>query len=301
MRPLLYILAFGSSVWAASRTSPPAGAKVVRPSGAAAGEFTSINAALQSLTGTAPASIFIFPGTYNEQVVITRASVTIYGSTTECVLHDPSATVRATSGAKGLRLYNLNIANTFGQGRQAVALSAKGTQQGFYGLQLTGFQDTLFADGGGFQYYSNCFIEGAVDYIFGSASAWFGECTLASNGGGAITANSRDSTTDPTYYVFDHSTVTSGTSTSLVSKVFLSRPWRMFARVVFQNSVLPNLINPAGYTTLAAGATPIFSEFNNTGAGANTSARVMYTPISAAITHEQVLGADYRTWIDSSF
>lgn len=45
-----------------------------------------------------------------------------------------------------------------------------------------------------------------MDYIFGAAAAWFGECTVASNGGGAITASSR-STEDGTWFVFDHSTV----------------------------------------------------------------------------------------------
>jgi hypothetical protein len=78
-------------------------------------------------------------------------------------------------------------------------------------------------------------------------------------------------------------------------------PWRTFARVVFQNSVLPNLIDPIGYTTLAANATPIFSEFDNTDAGASTAKRVTYTPISAAITHAQVLGASYDSWIDNTF
>lgn len=70
---------------------------------------------------------------------------------------------------------------------------------------------------------SNCYIEGAVDYIYGSASAWFGECTIASNGGVAITANSRNSATDPSYYVIDSSTITSGTTTSLVGDVYLGR------------------------------------------------------------------------------
>ncbi|KAJ6553580.1 pectin lyase fold/virulence factor [Mycena vulgaris] len=205
--------------------------------------------------------------------------------------NDACATVRATSAAPNLRIYNVNIVNSFGPGKQATALSATGTQQGFYGLSITGYQDTLLADGGvgvRYQYYSNCFIEGAVDYIYGSASAWFGECTIASNGGGTITANSRNSATDPTYYVIDSSTITSGTSTSLVGAVYLARPWRTFARVVFQNSVLPDLINPIG-------------EFANTGAGASTSKRVTYTPISAALTHAQVLGPSYSSWIDSSF
>jgi len=49
-------------------------------------------------------------------------------------------------------------------------------------------------------------MEGAVDYIFGNAAAWFGECTIASNGGGAITATSRETASDPSWYVFDHST-----------------------------------------------------------------------------------------------
>ncbi|KAJ6531702.1 pectin lyase fold/virulence factor [Mycena sp. CBHHK59/15] len=303
-----------------SRTTPPAGAIVVRQTGAAGGQFTTISAAMASLSGTDPAIVFIYPGTYNEQVNITHPALTIMGSSTDTgsykqnsvtITHnlnaqdnggnDACATVRATSAASNLKIYNVNIVNSYGAGKQATALSAKSTQQGFYGLSITGYQDTLLADGGGYQYYSNCYIEGAVDYIYGSASAWFGECTLASNGGGAITANSRDSTTDPTYYVIDSSTITSGTSASLVGDVYLGRPWRMYARVVFQNSVLPNLINAAGYTTLAAGATPIYNEFGNTGAGANTLKRVMYTPISAAITHAQVLGANYSAWIDGTY
>jgi hypothetical protein len=106
--------------------------------------------------------------------------------------------------------------------------------------------------------HSNCYIEGAVDYIYGKASAWFGECTLASNGGGAITANSRGDASDTSYYVFDHSTIVQASSASgrLKDKVYLGRPWFPLARVVYQYSVLPDLINAAGWTTIAANATP---------------------------------------------
>ena len=144
-------------------------------------------------------------------------------------------------------MYNINVANTYGQGKQATALAARGHQQAYYGCQFTGYQDTLLADAvGGPQYYSNCYIEGAVDYIYGGSSAWFGECVLASNGPGAITANSRGSASDPSYYVIDSSTITSATSADLVGQVYLGRPWEIYARVVFQRSVLPDLINPAG-------------------------------------------------------
>lgn len=59
----------------------------------------------------------------------------------------------------------------------------------------------------GYQYYSNCYIAGATDYIFGDASAWFGECTIASKAGGVITASSRETEDDTSWYVIDHSTV----------------------------------------------------------------------------------------------
>lgn len=107
-------------------------------------------------------------------------------------------------------------------GKQAGALSARGNRQGFYASSFTGYQDTLFADGG-YQYYSNCYIVGAVDFIYGASSAWFGECTIASNGAGAITANSRETTADTTYYVIDHSALTTATSTDLTGKVYLGR------------------------------------------------------------------------------
>jgi pectin methylesterase-like acyl-CoA thioesterase len=45
--------------------------------------FRTVSAALASLTGTTPATIFIFPGTYNEQVIISHPSVMLMGSTTE--------------------------------------------------------------------------------------------------------------------------------------------------------------------------------------------------------------------------
>jgi hypothetical protein len=71
---------------------------------------------------------------------------------------------------------------------------------------------------------------GAVDYVFGDAAAWFGECkflvsfqsrvvltltitvpkgTIASSRGGYVTASSRTFDNDTAWYVVDHSTVRS--------------------------------------------------------------------------------------------
>jgi len=63
---------FSLGVLAATRTEPPAGAVVVRQD-AGSGEFSTINEALNSLDDSSDASIFIYPGTYEEQVYITRS------------------------------------------------------------------------------------------------------------------------------------------------------------------------------------------------------------------------------------
>jgi len=60
--------------YAASRISPPAGAKVVRAGTTNSGEFSTVSAAVNSLPNDSSSqSIFIYPGTYTEQVSITRS------------------------------------------------------------------------------------------------------------------------------------------------------------------------------------------------------------------------------------
>lgn len=166
----------------------------------------------------------MYAGTYTEQVLIDYAgNLTLYGETTDTgtykdnvvtIQHnisseaagslDASATVQITSTF--FRAYSIDFSNTFGEGAQAVAVDANGDQQGYYACGFYGYQDTLYAKSGR-QYYSNCYIQGAVDFMFGDAAAWFGECTIASVGGGAITATSRMSDNETTWYVIDHSTV----------------------------------------------------------------------------------------------
>ncbi|GLB38093.1 hypothetical protein LshimejAT787_0411440 [Lyophyllum shimeji] len=65
----------------ASSTSPPSGAIVVRQSGTQSGEFSTVQAAVNSLPNDSSArTIFIYPGTYNEQVYISRAGKTTLSS-----------------------------------------------------------------------------------------------------------------------------------------------------------------------------------------------------------------------------
>lgn len=74
------------STWAGnSRTVAPANCIVVRPSGASASEFTSLQAAVNSIgSSTKPTCIFLNSGTYNERVKVkVKAPLTLYGVTAE--------------------------------------------------------------------------------------------------------------------------------------------------------------------------------------------------------------------------
>lgn len=85
LSPIFYALtSLIGAAFAASRTSPPAGAVVVRAGTTTAGEFSTIQAAINSLPNdTSTQTIFIFPGTYSESILITRtAPLTVRDSAT---------------------------------------------------------------------------------------------------------------------------------------------------------------------------------------------------------------------------
>lgn len=86
----------------------------------------------------------------------------------------------------------------------------------------------------------------------------------------------------------------------LHQQVYLGRPWRDLARVIYQYSTLSDIINPLGWTTLDLTATPIFEEFGNTGDGSGTAARVNETVASAAVTMAQLWPGGFG-WIDSTY
>lgn len=110
---------------ALSRTSPPSGALVVRQSGTQAGEYkyvrllliqisvdkilcSTVSAAVAALgSSTTTKSIFIYPGTYHEQVLITYPGpLTIYGYTNEFVFLFSKTT---TCNHKSIALAHIKI------------------------------------------------------------------------------------------------------------------------------------------------------------------------------------------------
>ncbi|KAI0756744.1 pectin lyase fold/virulence factor [Daedaleopsis nitida] len=284
-------------------SSPPAGAITV----GSGGKYATLSAALKD---TSSSTYYIFPGTYKDTAIITRANIRVYGQTntpnsytgnTVTITNNIPASQAGSNDASGtvqvhatnVSLYNLNIANTYGKA-QAIALSVQANQFGAYGCKITGVQDTLLANVGA-QYYADSYIEGLVDFIFGMrASVWITRSVINTIGSGYITASGR-STDDAFWYVIDHSTI-QGTGPA-----YLGRPWRDYARVVFQNSQLGSNVPAAGWSVWGSTTDHVtFAEFNNTGAGADTSKRASFsTQLSAAVSITTVLNS--TSWIDRAF
>lgn len=182
--------------------------------------------------------------------------------------------------ASDITLKNLTIENASGDSQthgQAIALYAECDRFIVDSCRLLGHQDTLFTgplppkeiEPNGFvgptqfaprvngrQYYRNCYICGDIDFIFGSATAYFEHCTLESLRRNApagfdtevpegyVTAASTPE--GQTYgYVFSNCDFTSGNCPS--ASVYLGRPWRDFAKTVLINCSLGSHIHPAGF------------------------------------------------------
>ncbi|KAK6534106.1 hypothetical protein TWF281_005444 [Arthrobotrys megalospora] len=316
---ILCFSAFIAFVQAASRTSPPSGAIVVAKSG---GQYTGLQAAVNSIStgNTGNVIIFIQPGSYSGQVYIPntiKAKITIYGYTTNdqdynqnqvTLVNSLGADVAGSNDASGtlrahttdFKVYNVNIQNSRGSGVQAIALSAQGNQQGYYGCKLLGYQDTVLVNKGT-NVFNKCYIEGATDFIFGQqAIAWFEKCTIAISGAGYITANGRDSDSNPSYYVINSSSVSLKSGVSSSVKTYLGRPWRAYARTVFQNTALSSVVRPEGWSTWSVALDNVFyAEYGNTGDGAQGSRVTWAKKLSSALTLSGIIGS--TSWIDMNY
>ncbi|KAG9599210.1 pectin lyase-like protein, partial [Aureobasidium melanogenum] len=313
---------------AASRTSAPSGALVVSKA-PAKGQYSKIQDAVNALStsSTTAQSIFIEAGTYNEQVYIAprKASLTIYGysentddynqnvvtitqklSLNEVATDDLTATLRAWS--TNFKLYNVNLANTYGEGKQALALNAAAANQGYYACKFLGYQDTILAQTGT-QLFAKSYIEGATDFIFGQHGlAWFSYCDIRVLAAslGFVTASGRASN-EAGYYVLDHCSIAAKSGASVPKGAYyLGRPWGDYARVAVQYTTISNVVNAAGWHVWSTSEPNTdhvsFGEYGNTGDGA-AGTRVIGTKLSKAVAITDVLGSGYASawYVDKAY
>ncbi|MEU3145340.1 pectinesterase family protein [Streptomyces sp. NPDC006999] len=284
----------------------------VHPGGA--GDFTSVQAAVTAATGTGRVLV-LAPGTYRETVSVEadRTGMTWIGAS-----HDPRDVVivydnaagtpkpdgsgtHGTSGSAtttvrpdGFTARWITFANDWlrtdlpgTSGTQAVALKVQGDRSAFTHCRFLGHQDTLYADSlsrdtFARQYFSHCYAEGDVDFVFGRATAVFAHCHFR-------TLTRPDLTGAPYGFVFAPSTAGANPRGYLVTQsrvsseapdgyYKLARPWvpssDPTARpmlTVRDTHLGPGIDAVAPHTDMAAGhpwQDQRFAEYRNSGPGA---------------------------------
>ena len=202
-----------------------------------------------------------------------------------------------------ITLKDITIENNAAKLGQAVALHTEGDHILVQNCRLLGNQDTVYTGVGGTRVaFYDCYIEGTTDFIFGPSIAWFQNCEIHSKANSYITAASTPA--NQTYgYIFNHCHLTAADN---INKVYLGRPWRPYAHTLFMNCTMDSHIRPEGWENWRNPAnekTARYQEYNNTGAGANTSKRVGWShqltkKEAQGITIEKVFHSD-TSWLPS--
>ena len=259
--------------------------------------------------------ISLKPGIYHENLEIEKPYIRLIGEDakkTVITYNNGAATILPDGTRRGtFRSYsvfvgthdfvaeNITFENAAGPGKiagQALALYADGDRLAFYNCRFLGYQDTIFTGPlppstiipnsfagprenapriNGRQYYQNCYIRGDVDFIFGSATAYFKGCEIFSK----KRANTRPG--EPMGYATAASTAEGQqygyifhtcrfTSDCPAGSVYLGRPWRNFAHTAVVNSELGEHISRKGWDNwnkAEAEKTMRYEEYGNTGAG----------------------------------
>lgn len=246
--------------------------------------------------------IFIKKGIYKEKLILppTAVNVTFVGEELMATIltFDDFASRKnrfgesiGTSASASFFIYgdgfeaqNITFENSAGPVGQAVAVRVDGDRVKFDNCRFLGNQDLLYPHGkNSRQYYRNCYIEGTVDFIFGWSTAVFDSCEIFCKRGGYVTAASTEETSS-VGFVFRHCKVT---GSAPEHSVYLGRPWRPFAKVVFMYCELGSLIRPEGWHNWGKDGnekTAFYAEYQNFGPGAPSGQRVEW---SHALTNDE--------------
>ncbi len=163
---------------------------------------------------------------------------------------------------------NISFINAYGHekqsGPQALALNTQGDRIVFNNCAMYSYQDTWITTSTGNNrcYAKNCFIEGAVDYIYNSGNYYFDHCThwINRTNGGYIVAPSH--TLDVKWgYVFMNNTITAPGTPSETS-VWLGRPWHNNPKTVWINTIAEVTIPAEGWYETMGGLPYLWAEYN---------------------------------------
>ncbi len=229
--------------------------------------------------------IFIKKGTYKEKLILpaSKTKVTFIGEDRDqtIITYDDYASKKnafgeemGTTGSSGFFIFgdefraeNITFENSAGPVGQAVAVRVDGDKIVFTNCRFLGNQDTLYLHRSrSRQYYTGCYIEGTVDFIFGWSVAVFDQCNILCKGAGYVTAASTDQTNKYGFVFLNCRIIGNGKTGSF----FLGRPWRPYANVVYLNCFLDRQIKEEGWSNWddpEREKTAFYAEYQNTGPG----------------------------------
>lgn len=244
------------------------------------GDFTDVTSAVELVKSGESAVIYIKNGVYKEKLVIDKPDITLIGEDKEktiitysdgAFMPDESgepmgtfntASVHILPSACGFEAYNLTIENGAGLGSvagQAVALYLDCDKAVIKDCRLIAKQDTLlngpmFADIEknpnirNRQFFKNCYIEGDVDFIFGGGTVVFEDCVIyALERPKELPCYLTAACTSDKLkygYVFRNCHLSGNAEEN---SVFLGRPWREFANVVYIDCKMDKCISKKGF------------------------------------------------------
>jgi polygalacturonase len=292
------------------------------------GDFYSVQRAVDAAPENG-ATILISPGVYREVVSITKPNIHMRSNDPDAsktvIIFDKSAGTSggtlhsATVEVRGDNFFaeNLTFANDWNAthpqlpaGSQALAVLVTGDKAVFKNMRLLGNQDTVYVgsrncgpDGQpcipARQYFSHCYIAGNVDFIFGDSKAVFDHCEIhnTSHSEGFVTAQSKHYPDEDSGFVFNHCRLTADPG---VTGVWLGRPWRPYAKVIFLNTEMGAHIVPAGWREWHPGETHsietvYYAEYNSIGPGAHPGERDPHTKLLTAAEAAQY---DTKTFLN---
>jgi pectin methylesterase-like acyl-CoA thioesterase len=306
----------------------PAKMKTVVVAADGSGQFKTVQEAVDA-SPDGNVRINIKPGEYRQLIAITANGIQLRGlgkrPEDTVLVYDNSAATAGGTGKSGtvtlsgddFLAENLTIANDFekrhertNQGSQAVALHVTGDREIFRRVRFLGFQDTLYADSklchtpgvtgtchAARQYYSDCYIEGHVDFIFGDAKAVFDKCEIHTmpHVMDTITAQSRTRPEEDSGYVFRDCTVTAAEGSE---DILLGRPWRAYSTVIFLNTDFKAPLDPAGWKEWGTSlATSDYAEFNSHGMAGDVTKRI--AP-SKQLTAADIAKYSTKAWLSGA-
>ncbi|XP_073157189.1 probable pectinesterase/pectinesterase inhibitor 54 [Henckelia pumila] len=270
------------------------------------GDFDTISDAIQSANGGRYV-IYVKSGEYNEKISTSKDGITLIGDGKFSTIIYASSSVGKGSSLRGSSTFSITgdgfIARDIGfqnsagaSAGQAIALTIASDRSVLYRCSLVGNQDTLYALSLR-QFYRECDIYGTVDFIFGNAAAVFQSCSLYFQRpriGGAydvILANGRSDPGQNTGFSLQNCKITGGSGFSSSHEAYLGRPWKEYSRAVVMQSNIDGVIQSRGWVEWPGYGSSVyktlyFAEYDNAGAGADTSGRVKWPGFSVIGTSE---------------